>query len=207
MRIKIIFLAAILSTVISCDKITEEIKSDNILFSNLSDPISASTVIDWDILDRGVCTQKTPIPGDSSATILLDINNDAENDFKIALSHNFFPHTQYCGHCSIYEYNITIQGINSSDSITIDEEWGGAKYFGDSVTITFNNSWTDKAILKRENKCNPAYLGMIDDYVGFKHNNQIGWIKIHFTSINGLVIENYAINLTEQNSIYGGQTE
>lgn len=203
-----LFLAAtIFMIIISCDKEKEELKSDDILFSDLSNPITASTVRDWDIEDRGVCSVDIPTPSDSSTIIFLDINSDTENDFKITLSHNYFETTEHCGHCSVYRYDIKIQGISESDSIACVDQSSIPAYFSISDTIAIDNDWTNDAILIMKNKCAMISFDIEGEYIGFKHDNQIGWIKIQSTSDNGISIENHAINLTENKKILAGQTE
>jgi len=203
----LILMAIIFVIMISCDKEKEDIKSDDILFSELSSPIIASTVRDWDIEDRGVCSVDIPIPSDSLSIIDLDINNDAENDFRITLSHNYFEPTEYCGHCSVYRYDIKIQGIGVSDSIACVDQSYIPSYFCSSDTIAVDNDWTNDAILIMKNRCAMISFDIEDEFIGFKHGNQIGWIKIQSTSDNGVKIESYAINLTENRKILAGQTE
>jgi hypothetical protein len=209
MKRTILFLAAFLVIISACekDKNDDNEKLDEIWFSNLTNPVTASSVKDWDLQDRGVCQVDVPIPTDSSATILLDINNDSENDYMITLSHGYFEPTEYCGHCSAYRYDIKIKGIKTSDSIVCVDQSSIPEYFTDSDTITANKDWTNEAILIMKNRCAMISFDIEGEYIGFKHNNQIGWIKIQSTSDNGLTIENYAINLTDNNSILAGQTE
>lgn len=199
--------ASIMFILISCDKEIDNIKPDNILFSDLISPITKSTVRDWDVEDHGVCRVDIPVPKDSSTTILLDVNNDAETDFVIKLSHNYWEPTQYCGHCSVYEYDIKIEGANSYDSIAFSEQSYTPKYFGIQDTISFDNSWKSDAILIMEGGCVRPTFQIEDEYIGFKHNNQIGWIKVEPAPYNGLTIEDYAINLTDNKIIIAGQKE
>ncbi len=195
--------------IISCDNEKnekEDIKPDNILFGNLSSPLAASTVRVWDVEDHRICRVDIPLPSDSSATIMLDVDNNNISDFKIVLSHNYWEPTQDCGHCSLYEYDIKIQGVNGSDSIAaaVDKPLG-ARYFKDSYIISFDHSWTKQAILIMSGGCNRPTFTIESQYIGFKHNNQVGWIKLAPSSNNGLSIENYAINLTDYKTIKAGQ--
>jgi len=207
MKIRFLLPALIMLILISCNKEKDKIEPDNILFSDLVSPITKSTVRDWYIEDHGVCIADIPVPEDSSTAILLDVNNDAENDFIVLLSHSYWEPTEYCGHCSIYDYRIRIEGTNGSDSIASLEQSTIATYFGDSDSITFDNSWTSVAILVMKGGCVRPTFAIEDEYIGIKHNNQIGWIKVASASNNGLTIENYAINLTDNKIILAGQTE
>lgn len=207
MKYSFLLLTAIVIMLISCEKEEDDIKTDNILFSDLDSSITASTVRDWDIEDRGVCKVDIPIPGDSSTSIHIDINNDSKTDFIIELSHNYWVPTQYCGHCSIYEYDIKIRGANGSDSIASMSNSPIAAYFGYSDKISLNNTWTNEAILVMRGGCvRPTFI-VGNDYIALKHNNQIAWMKIEEAPDNGLTIKNYAINLTENRSIKAGQKE
>jgi hypothetical protein len=192
---------------ISCHKEKNKIKPDDILFSNLSSPILASTVRDWSFENHGVCSVDIPIPADSSNTILLDINNDSDYDFKITLSHNYWEPTQYCGHCSVYNYDIKINGINSSNSIAFNNQSFKTKYFNNSDKISSENSWKNQAILTMKGGCMRPTFDIEGEYIGFKHNDQIGWIKIQQLANNGILVENYAINLTDKKSIIAGQKD
>jgi len=194
--------------IISCGKETKEIvnEPDKILFSDLNTPLAKSTVRYYDIEDHGVCTVNIPIPSDSSASILLDINNDQEDDFIIKLSHNYWEPTEYCGHCSIYEYDIQIQGIHSFDLIAHDDQFF-VKYFDYSDTISLNNSWINNTTLLMQGGCLRPIFNLENKFIGFKHHEQIGWIKVISIPNNGISIENYAIHLTNNKLITAGQTE
>jgi hypothetical protein len=205
MKKMVYLLAIILITNISCEK-EKEIVPDNILFSNFCNPIVKSTVKDWKPYYPGG-PMVIPVPIDSTTSVFLDINNDLVNDFVINLSHGEFIYSICPGHTSFYCYYINIKGINSSDYIRSINRYGQnySEYFRNGETIEFDNSWTNEAILVEKEDC-PAVLVEIEDaYIGFKHNNQLGWIKIKPVSNNGLAIENYAINLTNKRKILAGQ--
>ncbi len=190
----------------SCDK-EDGIEADQIIFSDLSSPVTASTVRDWDIEDLGVCKVDIPIPGDSSTTINIDINNDSKTNFIIELSHNLWVPTQYCGHCSIYEYDIIIRGVNSLDSIAYSDYPSVAAFFKDGDQLSLDNTWTHEAILVMRGGCLRPTFTVENEYIGLKHNDQMAWMKIEEAPDNGLIIMNYAINLTENKTIKAGQTE
>jgi hypothetical protein len=205
MKTRCLLFATITLIIISCKK--DETQPDNIVFGNMSSTITKSTVRYYDIEDHSVCRVYIPIPTDSSTTIPLDINNDDENDFIIKLSHNYWVPTEYCGHCSIYEYNIIIQGVSSYDYIAMSDQSTTAAYFDNSDIISLDNMWTNEAILILEGGCIRPIFDIENEYIGFKHDKKIGWIKIESSANNGLTVENYAINLTDNNSIIAGQTE
>ncbi|MCF8360329.1 MAG: hypothetical protein K9H26_16365 [Prolixibacteraceae bacterium] len=205
----ILFLSGIILLLfISCDEAYDEPETipDAIIFSNLNAPISKHTVRYYSIQDHGVCRANIPNPGDSVTTINLDVNNDSTADFTIRLSHSYWEPTQYCGHCSIYSYDINIRGNSSSDSIAVapDEPWV-ARYYGETDTISFDNDWGSELILSMKGGCVRPTFSIEDEYIGFKHNNLLGWIKLKPQENNGILVENFAINLSPNKTIRAGQ--
>jgi hypothetical protein len=195
----------ILTLLFSCTKKNSNPKSDSILFKSLDSTIHINSVRSWGVEDHTICSVSIPIPSDSTSKIEIDINYDKINDFSIAVSHKLFIPTTYCGHCSIYDYGINIYGINSSDSIVSINQSSNATYFKNNDKINSKNTWAKSSILTMEGGCNRPIYKIDNEYIGIKHNNQVGWIKIKAAPNNGIIIENFAINLTDNNGIVAGQ--
>ncbi len=209
MKIYLFLISALVLFVFSCDKNKLQVKEepDNILFSNLPNPISESTVRYYNVENHTVCQVDVPIPTDSSTAISIDVDKDSNIDFIFNLSHNYWNPTQYCGHCSIYEYQITIKGVNINDAVAIYNQSQTTRFYAENDTVFNEISWANSTILIMEGGCmRPTFL-LEDEYIAFKHNNMLGWIKLKDESNNGISIENYAINLTENKPIFAGQTE
>jgi len=131
--------------IISCTKDSPE-KHDNIVYQKFYPAINMSSVQNYTLQDHAVCTAYIPNPEDSTITYNLDINNDQLPDFLIEVSHNWWEPTQYCGHCSIYEYQITISGINPGDSIGVDSNFSGFYASLDTLDeISHAEHWKEKA--------------------------------------------------------------
>lgn len=168
----------------------------------------AESVREWYLFDLGsLCSNDFPIPGDSSTSILLDINRDGEDDFRIAVWHRYFDPEMYCGHCmDMHEYTVEIQGINPGDSILCNIR-SPIAYFNNSDTIRMGTILTQSIRMIYKNTCNGYVYVVYGEYIGFAHGEQLGWIKIQQTPNNGIIVENFAINLTERNPIIAGQVE
>jgi PKD repeat protein len=177
-------------------------RPDQIYFSNLSESIVRSTVrsFRWvtDIRNPGFW----PTPPDSSTSIELDVDNDNQNDFIINLSH----HPQeppFLGSGDGYRFFIQIVGLSNADSIAHTKLPNVAGYYAEAEPIPFNSTWSSKGVLSLRGFAMEFQIE--GDYIGFKHQNSVGWIKIKALDLNGIAVENFAINLTAEKRILAGQ--
>lgn len=203
-KLGICFLSLIVLAV-SCKKDSEE-TADNILYKKLDPSTSLSTVRFYTIENLGVCTSQIPTPSDSSTYTDIDVDADSKPDYRITSSHNKWVETQYCGHCSIYEYNIQITGLSSTDYISVSSNGSSnVRYYEASTTISKADYWNNTVYLSMQGGCSRPIVDTRDSYIGFKHNNKYGWIHIAPVSNNGIEVKEYAVNLTETNSVKAGQ--
>jgi hypothetical protein len=202
-KIVIYFLLIILS--VSCKK-DSSVEPDSILYQNLDPSIKMSTVRYYTIEDHSVCTANIPIPMDSSVSFDIDIDSDKINDFRIYVSHNKWESTQYCGHCSIFEYTIQITGLNPTDSISETPQYSRfPKWYDTTSIVSLKDYWDNVVYLSMQGGCTRPTVNLLDSYIGIRHKNKFGWIHIAPENNNGIEIKELAINLTDNKTIKAGQ--
>lgn len=204
-----ILLAALNNNINKMDTLSKIIKiypkPDNIVYHKFVPEISINTVDfyttpgtpDW------LNCESIPIPSAGSASVSVDLNGDLINDFSFEAHHE---KTKDCGsHCQCSYYLVSMSGINNTDSISAHKN----KYFAyipelyDSLALISKNGFCkDQAFLKL--KSSTFVVNFVDSYIGFKINNNFGWVHVTPNN-NGIIIKEYAINMTENNSIKAGQ--
>ena len=94
---------------------------------------------------------------------------------------------------------------------TRETEDGDRPVFYDSlITIQKYSLWKNFVFLSVSSPSFGVYFDFTASFIGYKIENKYGWIKISpyigaSGGGNGVVIEKYAINLTEDNLIKAGQ--
>ncbi len=185
-----------------------EFVPDQVLFQEFEEPVHLHTVQSYYTQDHGVCSVQVPIPGDSVVRYIIDLDNDQQADFELILDHHPWDPTQYCGHCSIYEYDIRIEGKQAGDSIAVRSDYHNiAGYFYPQDTIHEYLSWQDQVVLSLEGGCARPVFHLEEAYIGLKKGNLLGWLSVSPLEKNGIIIHEMAVNLTEGNSIIVGQIE
>jgi hypothetical protein len=184
---------------------------DNILYHDLQ-PDSSIHSIRYFIynMDPNSCGD-TPVPADSSSACKLDINGDSINDFNIYVGH--FPgSTEGSIHCVHVVYVIGISGLNAGDSISFVNNFQGLQvpFNYDTINnfnISHKASWSHNATIQGRTQgifYGPSVYFNVR-YIGVKVNNNYGWILVAPGGLNGIKVKEYAINLTDHNSIKAGQ--
>lgn len=181
---------------------------DNIIYTNLSPTIKLNTVNSFKYVDYNICSVNYPSPSDSSTFFDIDIDSDLQNDFRFVVRHFNWTTaytTTYCGHCTIFAYDILIFGLNPNDSISINTLIAGPKCYDSASIISTLAIWRDFDVLYSQGGCAAVNFAFNDSYIGVKHQNKLGWIHIAPFGYNGIEIKEYAINETENKSIKAGQ--
>ena len=149
------------------------------------------------------------IPGDSSASMKIDLNGDSKTDIEFVATHS----TDYINpHYTAYYFGVWINSNNDSLLISSkNTKYGDRPVFYDSlITVQKDSLWKTHVLLSISSPSAGVYFDFKASFIGYKIGNKYGWIKISpYTGTsggaNGVVIENFAINLTENNLIKTGQ--
>jgi hypothetical protein len=72
-------------------------------------------------------------------------------------------------------------------------------------TILPTGSWNQIIFISMKGGCDRVSVDLKDAYLGIMHNNNFGYIHVRPLENNGIEVVEYAINLTENSSIYAGQ--
>jgi len=186
-------------------------QSDNILYHSFSPNISLHSILSFVYNPDPLSCGNTPVPTDSSIDYNLNLNADSVNDFVIMVRTT--SSTGGSIHCANETYTISINAINADDSINFTST-PGVYPVPIQYDTTSNNvinqtgSWQNQIgtlSLTGQGVNLPFNLHFTDSYIGIKIKNNFGWIHIAPDSLNGIIIKDYAINLTEYNSIKAGQ--
>ncbi|QQS50971.1 MAG: hypothetical protein IPM71_15550 [Bacteroidota bacterium] len=143
-------------------------------------------------------------PEDSSASILVDIDNDNNIDLELSVSH----HMEYVlpSRCEDIIETCFIKSISSSYSIA-KLNVNCVKTFNQNESINNNNVWETEAIINDSFQyCsnNDTIIIGIRNIEADKIN--YGWLRCRFDRYrHQLVIFDCAYNLTNNNEIFAGQ--
>jgi PKD repeat protein len=189
-------------------------KPDRIIYTSLNPQISLKSIdsTHQDGSSNPYCplTSVQTFPSRGNANCKLDLDSNAINDFVVQVYHQPITCDSY-SNCTGYDYYtcvIKISGTNTENSVFVDWLGGGYsnKIFGPNDTIDFGstNGLVDWSALL-DGSCTPAFrVSLNDGYIGVKINKNFGWIHlVRFT--NGIIIKDFAINMTEYNPIIAGQ--
>lgn len=192
----------------SCEKNNSATLKDEIIYKNILPDKEIQTVRFYTIQDHSVCTANIPTPSDSSVSYDLDLDNDNVMDFRINVVHSKY-NAGYCGHCDVFTYNISIEGLSVKDSIAHSStQYGTPGIFSESDVIDSKKTWLSRAdILLLEGCSLPFHTDFANGYIGIKMNKSYGYIKIEKMSNNGIRILEHGFNKTPDNKISCGQTK
>jgi hypothetical protein len=189
-------------------------KPDNIFYYKFEPYISINSVRQFEKPQSPVCYDDIAVPDDSSTSISIDINNDKIEDFEFIASHKKYYPDKYCGHCSaFYEYQISINQLLTSDSVCRSNIFFNVKLFSYGDSIVNKEVFDTGGTIGINIPCVISFgFSSMDAYVGFKNNVNYGWIHIapisnNYYLNNGIIIKEFAINLTDDNPIRAGQKE
>ncbi len=188
----------------SCDKDTPS--EDVIIYKDISPDKEIRSVRFFTLEVYPPCEVNVPTPIDSTVYYYLDLNNDQISDFKISVGHSKYTGDQYCGHCSVFTYYISIDGLLGSNLIAKSPslQWV-PKFFNESEVIDENNTWDKKATILLLKGCDlPFQADFVDSYIGVRINNSYGYIHIDRLTDYGIRILEHGFNKTENNIIKCG---
>jgi hypothetical protein len=144
-------------------------------------------------------------PEDTNVHFLLDIDSDSIADFSFASSHYFVSqggssgkhYNFFCGISALSaDYSIATMNNNDAKAITQGEIINNDLVFLNSAFLNVTGNM-------------PYHFYFSGDYLAIKitKNDVImfGWIKLKLADRNGILIEEYAINKANGNSIICGQ--
>jgi len=150
-----------------------------------------------------------PVPDNANVTLKIDIDGDGIDD--LAFNAGQYPTSGGSIHCENVIYYVVMSGI-SGDSISFIHPQGfdvPLNYDTVSNNVIDNSaSWTNSVDLAGSSEGGvppPFFTSFNDTYIGIKINNKLGWIHIAPASLNGVIIKEYAINLTAFHLIKVGQ--
>jgi hypothetical protein len=149
-----------------------------------------------------------PTPTDSSANLIIDIDQDSITDFRVRATHSEYL-DGYCGHCRRFTYQISMDALEPGDSIRVafNNYMAPVPEVLDTATdISQNGKWSNTALLVLAGGCSlPFNTSFTDMNLGVRKGNKFGWIHIRPKAGNGIFVLESAINLADNNSIKAGQ--
>jgi|GEM_PF-2900046 len=199
---------------VSCKKQTEENivtpQLDDILYIDISPDISCTSIRDW----TSLFNWSIPIPDDSSAGLLLDLNQNGIDDMGVGV-HHFYSFVSASNPGANYNYSCGIGIVSKTDGIAYKGTSGPCKvaepFTKDSLISGKSTYYTSARAYSSGHAlvcgCD-VFSG--DTYFGVKLTNNgivnFGWVLMSFNS-NVLIIKEFAINRTNNNPIRAGQKQ
>ncbi|MGM0611984.1 MAG: hypothetical protein ACQESM_00585 [Bacteroidota bacterium] len=206
---KIILLSLLLLSFVCCDKDDNE-KVDDILYTDIVPDTSLVSIDSIKHISNGpyCITSKIPYPSDKNMDYEIDINSDNVNDFRISVGHTRITcNDPKCGDYQFFSCMLEIKGINSGDSLIPSSSQRRIFKKDEEIELKENNGDSDWNILISGGCHNyPPGEDLQDSYIGVKKNNCVGWIHLNEIN-NGIIIMDFAVNLTPKKSIIAGEKE
>jgi PKD repeat protein len=181
---------------------------NKIVYHNFGSDISISTVRFFE--PSSFDCKPDPSPTDSSANLSIDIDLDGINDFIIYATHS---QSYNCiNHCGVaYNYFISMSSLNNGDSIRVlltNLVGPNPEKLDSYIDISKNGNWSNRAYFLFVMPCFFSSSTPFEDMIiGLKKGKKYGWLHVKPKYGNGIYILEYAINLTENNSILPGQKQ
>ncbi|MBN2662603.1 MAG: hypothetical protein JXR68_03040 [Bacteroidales bacterium] len=195
---------------VSCDKKTPPVHEilDKISYQNFDPNIEINTVKSFSPSPVPLNCNDIPAPSDSAVLFYFDFNSDSINDFVLNVSHSLYDYN-YCGHCAVFTYSITIMGLSPGDSIALtDYQFPVVKFYNSSDTILFDNYWGDYAQIQLLEGCAlPYHTDFSEGYIALKTDSNLVYLNVNKMPFNGISINSFGINNTKGRSIVCGQSE
>ena len=190
----------------SCNKKDSNGK-DEILYKAFSPTIDIQSIRYDTVQDHTVCSVLVPVPSDSLINYDLDLNDDQTGDFRLVISHSEY-NGGYCGHCSVFTYNIYVTGLSEENKIVSSGDYSVAKIFHESAVIDLDNNWSSRGDLLLQGGCAlPVSASFEEGYIGLRIKDAVGYIKIKRLDKNGISVIEQGFNKTKNNEIICGQQE
>ncbi|MNK08997.1 hypothetical protein D3C87_269440 [compost metagenome] len=158
-----------------------------------------------------------PIPSDSSASYLLDVNGDSVPDFNFTVKH-WYQWASASNPGANYSYQMSISGLQNSEvAVTVvNPGFSKAKFYAFGESISSNQTWKNSATLvlhavntggNYADFSGTKYIGLrIKKYTDYHYC----WLKITKKPAkvrNKLLIESYGFNKSLGYDIATGQEE
>lgn len=165
-----------------------------------------SSVRGWKGFPDPISHLDSPVPEDSTGKqIYLDLNKDGIADFLFEAAHH--PNSTFCSpHMPPYIFTVSLKGIDNEDSILVVDKYNFTKVCDTTAIITGNGIWGKETVLRLQ-ACYSPSVSFNEGYAVVKIGRKYGWIHIAPTAYNGIYVLEFAINLTDGNSIKVGRKE
>lgn len=215
--LSLIFLS---SFFISCER------DEELLHSPMMPPPAPDTIIYTDIPDFSLITvfdstnpgvSWIPLPQDTLITDSIDVDLDGIFDVKFYLKH-WYSFISASNPAANYGCSISVGTILPTDTIAFYDThywWIADLYLNDLVSNSlhydyFSINSTGRFISYQFGTGPPGIHNFTGEkYLGFKmfRNNKtmFGWVRIESVGYNGVIVKDFAVNLTDGNSILCGQ--
>jgi len=180
---------------------------DEILYKAFSPTIDIQSIRYDTVQDHTVCSVLVPVSSDSLINYDLDLNDDQTGDFRLVISHSEY-NGGYCGHCSVFTYNIYVTGLSEENKIVSSGDYSVAKIFHESAVIDLDNNWSSRGDLLLQGGCAlPVSASFEEGYIGLRIKDAVGYIKIKRLDKNRISVIEQGFNKTKNNEIICGQQE
>jgi hypothetical protein len=203
MKKSLILGVLVITILLSCKKETPIVNNplpDQIYYRDISPDTTFNSVQYY--LGNG-----EPFPKDTSVSFSLDIDSNFISDYKFSVNHYFYKQTS---HDKYYHYINQVKSLSPTDSIAvISKNSSNALALKEGDIISNNLNYSNAANLLLNLPGVPISYVFSGKYLVIKRsiNNttMLGWIKLKLAQKNGLTIEEFAFNKTNNNSIICGQ--
>lgn len=207
MKKSLILGAFVITILLSCKKETPIVNNplpDQIYYRDISPDTTFNSVQYYLTFPLG---KGEPFPEDTSVTYLLDIDSNFINDFEFSVNHYFYMQTS---HDKYYHYINRVKTLSQTDSIAvINKNTSNALALKEGDIISNNLYYSTTANLLLNLQGVPNSYVFSGEYLVIKRsiNNTTmhGWIRLKYAQKNGLTIQEFAFNKTNNNTIICGQ--
>ena len=197
----VLYFLTIIFLLLSCDDWT-----DDIYYHTFDPEVSVSSVRSYQPDPSPMGCDDHAVPNDSTASISIDFDLDGSDDLKFTAGHG--EASDECGgHCYGSKYVISVSALHSGAFISTS----GGEAYSETDVIHADSTWIDHLNIYYYDQCvfpvGSVLYEFIKPYLGISINGKMGWIRFDQLPLNGIQIEEYAMNLTEGNDIRAGQKE
>lgn len=176
-------------------------RDDRILYSEPA--IAVSSVRYFAPDEEGICREGDPVPSDSSASYVLDLDRDGTDDFRITAMHQ--RNTGYCGFCSHHRYASYITALHNNARVAAQsEEDPTPKIFAAGEAVYKKEIWVENLTLFISD-CGTHFRPVPDGgaYLGLQLGKRYGYVFVNITN-TGFEVAEYALNDRKKKDIECG---
>jgi hypothetical protein len=185
---------------------------DDILYHDIQPDTTIQSIVRYSYNNDELSCGDFPVPNEAALTYFIDMNNDSINDFQLTVGHVGMDIGS--PHCLFISYSIGLFGLSENNLVSrfSDDLLKGPMNYTpvNNAFISPYSLWNRSAILSGFPDAGSTmmytHVEFTSTYIGVKVNNNIGWIQVAAAPNNGIIIKDFALNLTENNSINAGQT-